>query len=144
MSANSKFFFLLLSSWVRGYQTFNNSWVINTFCFKLKTTFFCLTQAALVKVDLERPSFINIAVESMDLIFNKPKSIFIKMTGSEFIYNGVEIDCNQTAYAAKAACAEMRRNKLLKIMNAEKTRLRFRWFDSVHSHSKSMQVSFLC
>lgn len=72
-------------------------------------------------------------MESMDLIFKNPSSIFTILSATEFIVNGIEIDCNQTAYAAKAACAEMRRNKLLKIMNAEKTRLRFRWFDRVWS-----------
>lgn len=91
----------------------------------------CLSQGALVKVKLERPNFINVAVESMDSIFKNPSSIFTILSAMEFIDNGIEIDCNQTAFAAKAACAEMRRSKLLKIMNAEKTRLRFRWFDRV-------------
>lgn len=67
----------------------------------------------------------------MDSIFKNPSSIFTILSAMEFIDNGIDIDCNQTAYAAKAACAEMRRSKLLKIMNAEKTRLRFRWFDRV-------------
>lgn len=80
---------------------------------------------------LERPSFINVAIESMDLIFKNPSSMFITMSGTDFIDNGFQIDCNQTLYPAKAACAEMRRNKILKIMNADKTLLRFRWFDRV-------------
>lgn len=67
----------------------------------------------------------------MDMIFKNPSSIFVTMSAMEFIDNGIQIDCNQTVYAAKVACVEMRKSKILKIVNAEKTLLRFRWFDRV-------------
>lgn len=73
----------------------------------------------------------NVLAEGLDLIFKNPSSIFISMKAVELIDNGIDIDCNQTKYAGKVVCAEMRRTKTLKIMNDEKTRLRYRWFDKV-------------
>lgn len=49
----------------------------------------------------------------------------------EFIDDGIPINCNHTVYAAKLVCGEMRRRNTLKVMNAEKTLLRYRWFDNV-------------
>lgn len=49
----------------------------------------------------------------------------------EFINNGIQIDCNQTLYAAKVVCSEMRKHQSIKIINPEKTLLRYRWFDKV-------------
>lgn len=80
----------------------------------------------------ESPHLLKILIEAMDIIFKKPSSIFVKMKAMEFIDNGIEIDCNHTQISAKAVCAEMRRSNLITIMNDEKTRLRFRWFDSVN------------
>lgn len=74
---------------------------------------------------------LNVLVEALDIIFKKPSSIFVTMKVTEFIDTGIEIDCNQTAYAAKLVCAEMRKSNTLTIMNDEKTLFRFRWFDSV-------------
>lgn len=73
----------------------------------------------------------NVATESMDIIFKNPTSIFVSMTAMEFINNGIEINCNQTAYAAKVVCAEMRRHRTLKARSADKSQLRYRWFDKV-------------
>lgn len=88
-------------------------------------------QSGVVKVHAERPHLLNLVIEAMDIIFNKPSSIFVTMKAIDFINNGIEIDCNQTELSAKAVCAEMRRSDLLSIVNEDKTRLRFRWFDSV-------------
>lgn len=88
-------------------------------------------QASVTKVQFERPYQMNILMEAMDIIFNKPSSIFLKMTAMDFIFKGIEINCNHTVYAAKVVCAEYRRVKSLKIMNEEKTLLRYRWFDRV-------------
>lgn len=76
----------------------------------------------------------------MDIIFKNPSSIFVTMKAIEFIDKGFEVDCKQTAFAAKLACAEMRRTKTLKIMNEEKTFLRYRWFDKV---CKEFQGAFI-
>lgn len=74
---------------------------------------------------------VNVLVEAMDIIFENPRSIFVTMTAMEFIEKGIEINCNQTKYAAKVACAEMRRSTSLTVLNDEKTLLRFRLFDLV-------------
>lgn len=62
------------------------------------------------------------------------------MKAMELIDEGIQINCNQTKYAAKVACAEMRRTKSLKMVNDDKTRLRYRWFDKV---CKSFSFRFL-
>lgn len=77
----------------------------------------------------------NVLIEAMDIIFKNPSSIFVTMKVMEFIDNGIEIDCNQTAYAAKLVCAEIRKSNQLGAVNDEKTIFRFRWFDSV-SHDR--------
>lgn len=65
------------------------------------------------------------------------------MTAMEFINNGVEVDCNQTAYTAKVICGRMRRHKSLKMVNGDKNRLRYRWFDKVCKvHLNSNYFSF--
>lgn len=73
----------------------------------------------------------DILRESMDTIFENPSSIFTTMTAMDFIYKGYEVNCKQNSTPARAACAELRRTKTLKSMNAERTQLRFRWFDAV-------------
>lgn len=78
---------------------------------------------------------VNKVTDAFDIIFKKPSSMFVTMTAREFIDDGIQIDCNQTALMAKVVCAEMRKTGKLKIMNNEKTYLRFRWFDNVRSIS---------
>ncbi len=58
----------------------------------------------------------------------------------EFIDTGIEIDCNQTALAAKVVCAEIRKSNLLTVMNDEKTLFRYRWFDSVIDDDLTVSV----
>lgn len=85
----------------------------------------------MVKVKLELPHLTNIAIESMDVIFKQPSSMFMTMTAMDFIDKGIEIDCDQTVLAAKVACREMRKHKALRIVDEDKKLLRFRWFDRV-------------
>ncbi len=73
----------------------------------------------------------GVLIEAMDILFNKPSSPFVTMKAIDFIDKGIEIHCNHTAYAAKVACAEMRRTKTLKVINENKTLIRYRWFDKV-------------
>lgn len=98
-------------------------------------------KSAIVKVYLERPHSLNIAIDSMDIIFKNPSSIFVSMTAMDFIDNGIQIDCNQTAYAAKVVCAEMRRHRTLKTWTADQ--LRYRWFDKVFYDYFSFESFFI-
>lgn len=88
-------------------------------------------QSSIIKVQLEIPHFLKIVGEALDIMFKQPSTMFITMKASEFLENGIQIDCNHTEYAAKVVCAEMRRTNSLKVMNPEKTILRFNWFDRV-------------
>lgn len=85
----------------------------------------------MVKVHLELPHMMDIAIESMDLIFKQPSSMFMTIKAMDLIDKGIEIDCNQTVYAAKVVCKEMRQSKNVKMVDGDKNRLRFRWFDHV-------------
>lgn len=85
----------------------------------------------MVKIALEAPSLINLAIEGLDAIFKNPSSMFLTMTAMDFINKGIEIDCDQTVYAGKAACREMRNHKGLRMVNNNKNLLRYRWFDHV-------------
>lgn len=87
----------------------------------------------MVKIQLESPHFLNVLTEAMDRIFKKPSSIFLTMKAIEFIDSGIAIDCNHTDFSSERVCAELRKNNAIKVMNDEKTLLRFRWFDKVHS-----------
>lgn len=88
-------------------------------------------KSGMVKVQLESPHFLNVLTEAMDRIFKKPSSIFVTMKAIEFIDAGIPIDCNHTDFSSKRVCAELRKNSAIKVMNDEKTLLRFRWFDKV-------------
>lgn len=55
------------------------------------------------------------------------------MKAIDYINKGIEINCNQTVYAAVAMCAEMRRTKTLKILDKDKLFLRYRWFDKLNN-----------
>lgn len=99
-------------------------------------------KSAIVKIQLDSPHLLNTLIEAMDIIFKKPSSIFVTMKAMEFIDNGIEIDCNHTEFSAKIVCGEMRRYNSLKVMNAEKTLLRYRWFDNVCKHFR-LKFGFL-
>lgn len=67
----------------------------------------------------------------MDTVLKNPSSIFTTMTAMDFIDVGHLIYCNETGFAAKATCAEMKRTKTLKIVDKVNSILRYRWFDKV-------------
>lgn len=59
--------------------------------------------------------------------------MFVTMKSMDFFDIGIQIDCNQTVYAAKTVCAHMRRHNTLTVLNDERTLLRYNWFDKVIS-----------
>lgn len=85
----------------------------------------------MVKVKLELPHLMGLAVESMDVIYKNPKSIFTTMRAIDFIDKGYEIDCDQKVLAAKMACKEFKQSKGIRIVDADANLLRHRWFDLV-------------
>lgn len=90
----------------------------------------------MVKVALEAPTMVHLAVESIDAIFNNPTSMFSTLTAMDFIFKGYEIDCSSTTvYAAKVACKELRKHKALRMVDDNKKLLRYRWFDNVRQAS---------
>ncbi|KAJ6644435.1 Sensory neuron membrane protein 1 [Pseudolycoriella hygida] len=96
------------------------------------TTFNAVVTSALVKVSLEAPQLMNLAIQGLDAIYKNPSSIFLTMTAMEFISKGIEIDCDQTVYAAKLACREMRKHRGLRMVNDDPNLLRYRWFDNIN------------
>ncbi len=79
----------------------------------------------------------GLLIEALDILFNKPTSPFVNMKAIDFIDRGFEVHCNHSAYAAKVACSEFHRHKMLKVLNEKKTLIRYRWFDVVCLKSRS-------
>lgn len=85
----------------------------------------------MVKVALEAPHLMKIAIEGSDAIFKNPYSMFLNMRVIDFINKGIEIDCDPSIFSAKLACNEMRKHKSLRMVNNNRDLLRYRWFDHV-------------
>ncbi|XP_063706224.1 sensory neuron membrane protein 1-like [Culicoides brevitarsis] len=89
--------------------------------------------SGMVKIFEERPHLLDTVMRGMDLVFDNPKSIFLSMTADEFIHNGIFLNCDQHEFAGKAVCAEFRDTKTLKMIDGDKTRLRYKWFDKLNN-----------
>lgn len=87
--------------------------------------------SGVVKTFNERPHLLDIVMKGMDLVFNNPTSIFLTMTANDFIYNGIYLNCDQHEFSGKAICAEFRETRTLKMIDQDKYRLRYKWFDKV-------------
>lgn len=80
----------------------------------------------------------------MDLVFDNPSSVFMTTTANDFIYNGIYINCDQHEFAGKAICAEFRVTKTLKMIEQDKFRLRYKWFDKVRGEKNALKVDIDC
>lgn len=69
------------------------------------------------------------AIEGLEVVFNKPKSIFIETTAWDVIWDGVPINCNQSDYQAKILCNFIRAES--QIEKVTKTEMRFSLFKMV-------------
>uniref|UniRef100_A0A336LTW5 Sensory neuron membrane protein 1 n=1 Tax=Culicoides sonorensis TaxID=179676 RepID=A0A336LTW5_CULSO len=89
--------------------------------------------SGIVKIQNEKPHLLDVVMKGMDFVFNNPTSIFLSTTADEFIHQGIFINCSQTEFSAKALCAEFRVARTLKLIEDDKFRLRYKWFDKLNN-----------
>lgn len=89
-----------------------------------------ILQPPVVKIKYENPANLMTVMEALNTVLKNPSSIFSTMKAIDFINVGYEIFCNETGFAAKATCAEMRRTES-SMVDEKHSILRYRWFDKV-------------
>ncbi|CAH2004640.1 unnamed protein product [Acanthoscelides obtectus] len=75
----------------------------------------------------ESPALLSIVNQAITAIF-QPSSIYISVRVREILFEGIEINCNVTDFAAKAVCAQMKSLSAIKAHDTKKNTFLFSVF----------------
>lgn len=59
-------------------------------------------------VNRDKPAMLTLLNKALNVIFQKPESLFVTATVREILFDGLLINCSVTDFGAKAVCSQIK------------------------------------